>query len=283
MNTEFEIKAAEQALNGIHLPPCPASLMAVMKEVRSPDANMAKIARVVEQDVGLSAPMLKLANSPFFGLRRKVSTIQQAVTVLGLKNTANLLSNVALRANVVPDLPGMNEFWDRSGMASLAASRIAARIPGLSRDDAYTVALFHNCGIPVLMQKYPDYLNNIDDLARISGKVCVAENAFYSTTHAVVGSLLARNWMLPVQMCRAILLHHDITIFDSIADQASFDVCNWVGVIQAAEYMVDCHLNLRNESWAIWQHPVMKHLHFSEMEFAELCSDVVEELGGGDE
>jgi hypothetical protein len=53
-----------------------------------------------------------------------------------------------------------------------------------------------------------------------------------------------------------------------------------LGVIQAAEYIVDCHLNLHNESWAIWQPQVLKHLQFSEMEFTELCSDVVNELSG---
>ena len=280
MHPELEVTVAEQVLNGIHLPPCPAVLMAVMKEVRSPDVDMGRIARLVEQDIGLSAPMLKLANSPFFRLRSKVSSIQQAVTVLGLKNTVNLLSNVALRANVVPDFPGMDEFWNRSSLMSLAASGIAAQIPGMSRDDAYTVALFHNCGIPVLMQKYPDYLQNIDEMVRISGNVCTAESTCYSTTHAVVGSLLARNWLLPAEMCRAILHHHDPTIFSSITDQASIEICNWVGLIHAAEYIVDSYLHFPNESWATWQPQVLKHLQFTKMEFTDLCSDVVSVLNG---
>ena len=101
MHAEAEIKIAEQVLSGIHLPPCPAVLLNVMAEVRSPEADLGRIANLIRQDAGLSAPMLKLANSPYVGLRSKVSTVQQAVTVLGLKNTVNLLRNVALRANVV--------------------------------------------------------------------------------------------------------------------------------------------------------------------------------------
>lgn len=280
MDAELTMSVAEQVLNGIHLPPCPSVLMAVMKEVQSPDADIGRLARLVEQDVGLSAPMLKLANSPYFGLRNKVSSIRQAIVVLGLRKSVNLLSNVALRANVAQATPGMDEFWLRSGMTALAASRIAAQIPGVSRDDAYTVGLFHNCGIPVLMQKYPDYLESVDELSRISGNVCTAESTCYSTTHAVVGSLLARNWLLPAQMCRAILCHHDLTIFASNTDQASNEICNWVGIIQAAEYIVDSHLHLRNESWAAWRAQVLKHLQFSEVEFTELCSDIVSELSG---
>ncbi len=280
MHAESNMNAAEQVLNGIHLPPCPTTLMAVMKEAKSDDADLGVIARLIAQDVGLSAPMLKMANSPYFGLRTKVSSIQQAVSVLGTRNTVNLLSNVALRANVVPNVPNLNEFWDRSSLTALAASHIAAQIPGMSRDDAYTVGLFHDCGIPVLMQKYPDYVENIGEMTRISGNICQAENDRYSTTHAVVGNLLARNWLLPPQMCRAILLHHDLTIFASAGDYQSIEVCNWIGVIHAAEYIVDTHLHLNNDSWEIWQPHVLKHLQFSEREYADLRSDVVSMLGG---
>lgn len=280
MHAELNTNIGEKVLSGIHLPPCPAALMEAMKEARSPDADLGKIVRLVGQDVGLSAPMLKLANSPYFGLRNKASSIQQAVVVLGLGNTVNLLSNVALRANVARNLPGMDGFWDRSGMTALAASCIAAQIPGVSRDDAYTVGLFHDSGIPVLMQKFPDYPRNIGEQQRVDGNVCEVENDCYSTTHAVVGNLLARNWLLPQNMCRAILRHHDRTVFSSITDQASIELCNWVSIIQAAGYIVDMHLNLRNEGWAAWKPHVLRHLQFSEAEFAELCSDVVGVLGG---
>jgi len=280
MHAESDTKVAEQVLNGIHLPPCPATLLAVMKETRSPDADPARIVHLIKQDAGLSAPMLKLANSPYFGLRNKASSVGQAVTVLGLRNTVNLLSNVALRANVAPKLPGMDAFWDRSGMIALASSHIATQVPGISCDDAYTVGLFHDCGIPVLMQKYPDYLENVDDMSRISGNICTAENTCYSTTHAVVGNLLARNWLLPQNMCRAILWHHDATIFSSVSGLDSVEICNWVSIVQAAESVVDTHLNLRNDSWAKWQSLVFKHLQLSAQEFDELRSDILSMLSG---
>lgn len=280
MHAEVKMNAAEQVLNGIHLPPCPATLMAVMTEARSDGADLGRIAKLIVQDAGLSAPMLKLANSPYFGLRTKVSSIQHAVSVLGTRNTVNLLSNIALRANVVPNVSNLTECWDRSSLTALAASHIAAQIPGMSRDDAYTVGLFHDCGIPVLMQKFPDYVDNIGELTRISGNICQAENERYSTTHAIVGSLLARNWLLPQQMCRAILSHHDLTIFASVSDYQSIEICNWISVIHAAEYIADSHLNQNNDSWAIWQPRVLKHLQFSEREFADLRSDVVAVLSG---
>lgn len=281
MQDKSNKSAAERVLNGIHLPPCPAVLMDVIKEARSANADLGKIARLISQDIGLSAPMLKLANSPYFRLRSRVSSVQQAVTVLGMKNTVNLVSNVSLRANVVPELPGLEEFWNYSSLTALIASHIAAEIPGMSRDDAYTVGLFHDCGIPVLKQKFPDYEKNVDDLVRVSGKVCEVENACYSTTNAAVGNLLARNWLLPQQMCRAILFHHDVTIFGSTdADHA--EVCTWVALIHAAEYIADTHLGLRNDGWTDWQPHVLKHLQFDAQEFSELCFDVENLLRGDD-
>jgi len=278
MHAELDINIAERVLSGIHLPPCPAVLLAAMKEARSTDTDPGRMARLIGQDAGLSAPMLKLANSPYFGLRNKVSSIQQAVTVLGLKNTVNLLSNIALRTAVAPHLPGMNEFWNRSSMTALAASSIAAQVPGVSCGDAYTVGLFHDCGTPVLMQKYPGYLEDIDNMSRISGNICIAENLCYSTTHAIVGNLLARSWLLPPNICRAILRHHDLTIFSSVTDQASIEICNWISIIQAAEYIVDSHLHLRNDGWAMWQPLALEHLQFSKQEFDELRSDITSVL-----
>lgn len=280
MQDDLDTNVAEQVLNGIHLPPCPAVLMDVMKEARSDSADMSRISRLISQDVGLSAPMLKLANSPYFSRSSRVSSVQQAVTVLGLRNTVNLLSNVALRAGVVPDLAGMDKFWDYSGITAFAASYIAGKIPGMSRDDAYTVGLFHDCGIPVLMQKFPDYTRKIDDLVRAQGNICEIEDACYSTTHAAVGNLLARNWLLPQQMCRAILYHHDLTIFSSINGHPDIEICNWIGIIHAAEYIADLHLGLPNHSWEIWQPVVLKHLQFDEQEFSDLRSDLVSLLGG---
>ncbi len=282
MVVESDTKIAERILQGIHLPPCPAVLMAVMKEVRSPNADPGRIANLIREDAGLSAPMLKLANSPYFGLRNKVSTVQQAVTVLGLKNAVNLLTNVALRANVVPNLPGMDKFWDRSGMVAMAASIIARDVPGLSSEDAYTIGLFHDCGIPVLMQKYPDYPKNVEGLLVNGGNRCIAENACYSTTHAVVGNLLARSWLLPANMCKAILWHHDTSIYASISDLDSIEVCNWVSIIRAADSLVDTHLNLRNDSWLKWEPFVLKHLQISRQEFDEMRSDVITALRGGE-
>lgn len=282
MQKKLDTQTAEQVLKGIHLPPCPAVLMDAMKEIRTENADINRIARMISQDVGLSAPMLKLANSPFFNRRNRVSSVQQAVTVLGLKNTINLLSNVALRANVVPNLAGMDRFWDYSNLVAFAASKLANNIPGISADDAYTVGLFHDCGIPVLMQKFPNYLENLTPQVRSEGNCIEIENFCYSTSHAVVGNLLARSWLLPNSVSQAILHHHDLTIFSDVNAQVDIEICNWIGLIQAGEYIADLHLGLKNQWWGAWKSTVLKHLQFEDEEFAELSNDILSLIANSD-
>lgn len=144
---------AEKLLKSINIPPCPAVVMTLMDEMRQPDADFAKLGRIINGDVALAAAMLKTANSPFFALRNKVSSVQQAVSVLGLKALAQIARGSALKKALGGnDETCMELFWDRSNFTAIVASQIASRLDGVSRDDAYTYGLFHDCGIPILMQ-----------------------------------------------------------------------------------------------------------------------------------
>lgn len=251
MDAEVQTEVAEQVLKGLIIPPCPSVLVAALNEAKKPEANLGRIASHVEQDVGLSALMLKLASSPVFGFRARggFNSVHKAITALGLEKAVNLIRNVALRQNVSPGVPGLEQFWDRSSLTASVASRMAGRIPGLSRDDAYMAALFHDCGIPVLMQKYPDYTATLTYLCKSGKTVCQAEEHAYSTTHATVGNLLGRNWFLPPHICKAILFHHDPTIFSSSSEFAGMDTRNLIGLIHMAECTVDEYQHRHSEEW----------------------------------
>ena len=111
MHAELNMNVGEQVLNGIHST-CPAVLVAAMKEARSSDADMGKIARFDRAGCRTVRPMLKLANSPYFGLRNKASSIQQAVVVLGLRNTLNH----SAMSHCVPMWCAICPVWMNSGI-----------------------------------------------------------------------------------------------------------------------------------------------------------------------
>ena len=265
----------EQVLNGILIPPCPASLTTIMREAKRPTAELSKIAHLISQDAGIVAPLLKLANSPFIGLRSKVTSVLQAVSVLGIQNTLNLVQNISLRQNLGGGSQSFEKFWERSSLSATIAQKIAAKFPNIPKDDAYITALFHDCGIPVLMMKFPNYRDTVMTLCKQGKPICEVENEVFSTSHAVVGNMLTRSWMLPVPVCKAILYHHDPNIFASTTENIDENVLDLIGIIHMAECITDEHLHVRDKEWPQFEQPVLRHFNISANEFAELKGDLL--------
>lgn len=280
MRAELSNDITAQALLGITIPPCPASLASIMREAKRPSVDFASLAHLISRDAGVVGPLLKLANSPFVGLRSKVTSVFQAVSVLGIQNTLNLVQNISLRQSMEGGSQSFDKFWERSSLSATIAEKIAAKFPTVSKDDAYITALFHDCGIPVLMMKFPKYRESVMAQCKLGKSICDVENEIYFTSHTVVGNMLTRNWMLPSQVCKAILHHHDATIFTSTDEHVGTDVCTLIGMVHMAECIVDSHLNVRDKEWHLVEHDVLKHFDMSAQEFSELKDDILAFLNG---
>lgn len=280
MNAELTLSATDQTLSGIFIPPCPSMLNELMRAIKNPESDLEVIANLISKDAGMLAPLLKLANSPFVGLRTKVTSVFQAINVLGMKNISNLVHNIALRQSLSGEGPSFEKFWERSSIAATVAERMAARFPTLSREESYLAALFHDCGIPVLMQKFPDYRATVMAASAKCIPLCEAEDTHFSTNHAVVGSMLTRSWELPARVSTAIRFHHDDTIFTSPGSHAGEDVRDLIGLIHMAECVTDEHLHVREPEWGVHSEHVLTHFEMSEHEFSELKWDMLSHLAG---
>lgn len=276
MHAELSNDATEQILAGITIPPCPASLISIMREAKHPATDFAKLSHLISRDAGVVGPLLKLANSPFVGLKNKVTSIFQAVSVLGMQNTLKLVQNISLRQSLNGGSQNFEKFWERSSLAASIAEKVAAKILPMSRDEAYLAALFHDCGIPVLMMKFPDYREAVMTQCKQGKAICDIENEMFSTSHNVVGNMLTRSWMLPHNVSKAILYHHDVSIFAN----AETDICNLIGIVHMSECIADEHLNVRDKEWSRYELVVLKHFEISAREFSELKGDILEFLNG---
>lgn len=264
----------------LKIPPCPALLQEVMKKARQPDADTEQIAAAVKRDAAMTAALLQLANSPLHGIRCKITSVSQAISFLGLKTTLNLLHQVALRQSMDDNAGKFAKFWERSSQSAAVAARLARKIPGMSQDDAYAVTLFHDSGIPVLIQHYPSYRETVMANTHQGQDIQEVENQHFSTTHAIVGNLLARSWHLPQHVCQAILHHHDSTIYASITDHISESVCRLIGIVHMTELVVDEYLCRKNPEWEKVEADVLACLGLSESEFRELKDDLLGFLNG---
>lgn len=280
IGSEIAADTVTDILKTISIPPCPAVVAALIDEARRPTVDFHKITRLISGDLGLAASMMKTANSPFFALRNKVQTVQQATTVLGLKNIINIVNGLALRQALSPKGVSMERFWERSNFHAMVSARLARRVPGIDRDDAYTFGLFHDCGIPILMQRFPDYKETLALAGRSPRPVWEIENERHGTDHVTVGAMLARNWQLPPFIAHAIRLHHNLeTLGDASADTPP-EVRALGAIALLADHVIARFLDVPDEAeWMAHGATALNYLGFDEEEFEDLRAEINEALG----
>lgn len=210
-DTALQEQDIDRMARAIGIPPCPAILSRFSAEMRQQEPDIRKLAELIATDIALSAALLKLVNSPFYGLRTKATNAHSALAIIGLRAGANLVTGLILRqAFSSGGSPLMQRFWDKSSRVAETAVAVARRIASIDLDEAHTYALFRDCGMPVMIKKFPDYGDILDRLEHVPGvQALTTEQTRYQYSHARVGYALARGWLLPEPFCRAILYHHD--------------------------------------------------------------------------
>ena len=201
-------------IRSIAIPPRPALLAEVQAEVAADDPDLNRIAHLIGRDVALTAGVLRSVNSPFFALSRKAGSLGEAIALLGLRQIGTLVTGFALRQAMTGDRAQLTRFWDVSGKRSYALSRLAHGLRGVAPDTAQSFGLFCDVGIPLLMQRFPDYGATLKAANTTDSRPFTeVEQALHQTDHALIGALMARAWGLPKAVCDAIRLHHDYGIF----------------------------------------------------------------------
>ena len=232
---------AERIVRELGIPPCPAILTRLLPQMREDDPDFKKIATLISSDVGLAAAMLKTVNSPFFGLRTKATSVQQALALLGLRNVVQIVTGSLLRMAFPDGSEDLDHYWEKSSGIAQVAARLAGPLAGMDRDEVYTFALFRDCGIPLMMRRYPKYADFLsDEQATATRPFTQIEQILFKMDHARVGSQLAATWMLPEDTSEAILYHHDYPALEN--GELAEGACKLVAVGLVAEYLYLKHM-----------------------------------------
>lgn len=278
-DADLSEEVAAETLKNIDIPPCPGIVVELLAEARREDVDFIRISRLITGDVALAAAVLKSANSPFFALRRKVQSVQQAVAVLGLRNLLKIVYGVVLRQSLGAGGPTLARFWERSNYNAVVCSYLAGRVPGVSTDDAYTFGLFHDAGIAILMQKFPDYRQTLMQANASPRTMTAIEDTRHHTSHVVVGALLARGWYLPGQVAWAIRYHHEPTVFAEPRKHATPDVCLLVALRLISEHIVARFLGYPDDAeWELGKEAALAHLGWFEDDIDDLARGLAVDL-----
>lgn len=229
----------------LDLPPCPAILARFNEESHAPHPDVRRLTALIGSDISLAATVIKTVNSPFFGLTRKATSVEQALSVLGLRASANLIGTLLLRrAFPARSDAALERYWDNAMRIAGMATAIAARLKAVNCDEAHTYVLFRDCGMLLMLRRFPQYAAMIDQCAHIPGaQFTRIEDTRFNFNHARVACALARSWSLAEPLCRAIFCHHEFAQMPRDAPMAEPPDKKLVAFGLLAEQIASLHAN----------------------------------------
>lgn len=253
----------QDLLKDIGIPPRPSSMVDLQQELRREDPRMDKLEAIVNADVAMSAALLKVVNSPWIGLSRRVGTVSEAFGILGLKRCEHILTEIALRKVLPTSGPALYRFWDVSSKRSQAMGLLAPRV-GIEPTVAQTMGLFADVGIPLLAQRFaePSYLDTLGEANQSDRPFTNIEQDRHGTDHTVIGSLLARTWGLSLDVAHAVRAHHD---YDILQQSQTSIVQELVALCLVAEHIIQRFQGLSTHiEWVKGGDPSMQTLAVSQ-------------------
>ena len=196
------------------IPTLPAVALHVLEITANTKSSANDLMEIISPDVSLTAKILKIANSPFYGLTREVSSLQHAVTILGFKEIRNLvISTVAFDSfkNLKQDGKfDINKFWKHSFYCALAAKTIAVDLE-IESNELFVAGLVHDIGKLAMYVTFPsEFMMQLEIMNPLKIKYTSfeTEKEVFGMTHDEVGMKLLKKWMFPENLLTAVGYHH---------------------------------------------------------------------------
>ena len=286
MSQELSAEQIQQVLQGISVPPQPQIMVDLQMEQYMPDPDLEVIARLISQDPGLSGALLKIVNSPYYGLSNKIASIQRAVNLLGSRSIINLINAQSIKGEMSDDtIVTLNRFWDTAQDVAMTCLTLAKRTGSQTVDEAYALGLFHDCGVPLMLKRFPNYMSVLEQAYANAGPDCRVvdtENNAFHTNHAVVGYYTAKSWRLPEHVTDAIANHHNVLAIFSDETSRNPQLKNLLAILKMAEHICSSYRVLGNQpvdhEWNAIGHLVLDYVGLSDYDFESLKLSI-RELG----
>ncbi|AQR70363.1 histidine kinase [Janthinobacterium sp. LM6] len=194
------------------LPSLPVVVLELLSSMDQDDTDVHVLAQKIELDQALAAKTLRIANSSFYGMQSKVTSIPQAVSVLGFHSIRTVVTACALTGSFAPVSGGFDfqAFW-RHSLATAIAARLLAPHLRVNPETAFTAGLLHDLGTLVLVTRFPAEHALVRSYRQAHDcQMAEAELAVIGIDHAQVGSALAAYWKFPEAIQQAVADHHAI-------------------------------------------------------------------------
>ncbi len=268
------------SLKGVVLPPQPG----IIAEIRRFKDDLDKVSELIITDPSLASGILRTVNSPAFGLPEVMASTKDAINLLGIEKTLNIVNAVMIQGSI-DYLSGadLTTFWMSSSDVAKACAAISRYLDLGIEDIAYAAGLFHNCGLPVMASKFDDYWETIVSSyhnVNETNSIISQENDRYSTNHAVVGYFIAKAWHLPKEIADSIRFHHNPHFHKEVDEQVETLLC----ILKMSEHIVGVYHvvggQMTDREWGSFKSQALEHFGLSEYDYEEMASIIKEKVEG---
>ncbi|HTW94552.1 MAG TPA: HDOD domain-containing protein [Tepidisphaeraceae bacterium] len=223
------------------LPPLSQVVTELLREIEREKSSAATVGEIVSSDPALSAALIRAVNSAAFGLKRRLSSVNEAVSYLGLAIVKSMVIRLRLGEMLTSNDPqaaaDIEDLWVHSLATSYAADCLARRVPGVDRGFVSTLGLLHDVGKLAVTAKLPGLACDIRERVaqNPTGDQRQIEAMVLGVDHASLGADLAERWKLPADLVQAIRWHHRPT--DAIEASQALPLDKIVGVLKIANQL----------------------------------------------
>ncbi len=195
----------------LKLPALPLAVTRFLEKSKQPDANIKELSQLIETDAGLTLELLRHVNSAYVGLRHKAGSVQQAISLLGLRQTKTFIVSTGMQSAVKARqsrLIHQAGFWNACLQKALFAREVAKMLK-TDAETAFAGALLQDYLLPILTNEMDaQYLKFIQHRENFPDCLAEYEDQTFGWNHALAGATLARKWNLPDELTACILFHH---------------------------------------------------------------------------
>jgi putative nucleotidyltransferase with HDIG domain len=211
-----EVEAIASLLKSF--PSMPGAAVKLLALIDDPDMSVSQIEAILRHDAGLTANLLKLANSAYFGIPTKVGSVRQAVLILGLRRLIQMVIASCVGAIMDKPIPGYDlppgELWRHAIAVSVAAEGLVKELKIGASEEIFTAALLHDVGKLVLGNFVKDDFAKIEEALNQDVSFEAAEDMVLGTNHADIGARILTQWSLPSDIVHVVRWHHTPELAD---------------------------------------------------------------------
>jgi len=271
-----EVKSVKRLFEkGVVIPPQPRVLIELQAALARGVADVRVLARIIGDDPGIAAILFKVAQNAAYRRFQPFTSVEHVLQAVGIQQTANLVQAIAL-SSAIPtkhNRKALEAYWARSQSIAEFAMLIAderVAVCNIFPDQAHLAGIFHECGVPVLMQRFSTYCKDMHLDEPGNWAVLAEEDARFNADHCVIGYLVGRHWKLPDFICDAIRFHHDFSRIDNHAARTM------VAILQLAIHLHYQTQHLETPGWESIRAEVLDELGLGDQTLPELVDVIFE-------